>query len=72
MVVVQTHVFRVPDVSCEHCRHAITESVQRLAGIRSVDVDLAGKTVTVAFEPASTSLDAIRRAIEDAGYDVAS
>ena len=68
----QTHVFRVPDVSCEHCRHAITESVSKLGGIGSVDVDLAAKTVTVTFDSGSTSLDAIRRAIEDAGYEVAS
>lgn len=68
----QTHVFKVPDVSCEHCRQAITESVNKLAGIASVDVDLAGKTVTVAFDPASTDPGLIRRAIEDAGYDVAS
>lgn len=66
-----TQVFRVPDVSCEHCRHAITESVGRLPGIASVHVDLSARTVTVAFDPSAASPERIRRAIEDAGYDVA-
>ncbi|MBE3597395.1 MAG: heavy-metal-associated domain-containing protein [Limnochordaceae bacterium] len=66
----QTQVLRVPGVSCEHCRRAITESVGKLGGIRSVEVDLAAKRVTVAFDPGRTTLKAIREAIEEAGYDV--
>lgn len=67
----QTEVFKVPGVSCEHCRRAITESVRELPGIARVDVDLAGKTVTVTYDPAATGADRIRLAIEEAGYDVA-
>jgi copper chaperone len=54
---------------CEHCRDAITSEVRQVAGVSQVDVDLAGKTVTVA----GSDLDgaAIRAAIEDAGYDIA-
>ncbi|MEW6044879.1 MAG: copper ion binding protein [Bacillota bacterium] len=68
----ETHVFKVAGVSCEHCRRAITESVGRVAGVRSVDVDLTGKTVTVAFDPGRTTVDSVREAIEEAGYDVTS
>lgn len=66
-----TEVFRVPDVSCEHCRHAITRSVSRLEGVRRVDVDLDGKTVAVLYDSGRTDRQAIRAAIEEAGYDVA-
>lgn len=66
----QTHVFRVPGISCEHCRRAITGSVTKVAGVVSVDVDLAGKRVSVAYDPGRASVDALRRAIEDVGYDV--
>ncbi|HEY8425940.1 MAG TPA: copper ion binding protein [Limnochordales bacterium] len=68
----QTKVFTVPGISCEHCRRAITESVRRLSGIASVEVDLDAKKVAVTFDPSSTEADRIRAAIEDAGYDVVS
>jgi copper chaperone len=35
-------------------------------------VDLASKRVTVEYDEASVSLDKIREAIEDQGYDVVS
>jgi copper ion binding protein len=61
--------FRVPGVSCEHCRSAIRDQVGALDGVESVDVDLEAKTVAVN----GPSLDepAIVAAIADAGYDVA-
>lgn len=68
----QTEVFTVPGISCDHCRRAITESVRRLAGIASVEVDLEAKKVAVTFDPSSTGADRIRVAIEEAGYDVVS
>ena len=61
--------YKVPGVSCEHCRSAITEEVSRVDGVSAVEVDLDEKRVTVA----GTDLDdgAVRRAIDEAGYDVA-
>lgn len=61
--------YSVPDMSCGHCRAAITGEVQGIAGVSDVDVDLDTKRVTVA----GADLDdaAIRAAIGEAGYDVA-
>jgi copper chaperone CopZ len=61
-------VYSVPGVSCEHCRTAITREVAAVAGVRSVEVDLEGKTVTVEGEAVD---DAVVAAIDEAGYDVA-
>ena len=60
--------YAVPGVSCEHCRVAITGEVAKLEGVSVVAVDLAAKQVTVT----GTALDddAIRSAIDNAGYDV--
>jgi copper chaperone len=60
--------YPVPGISCGHCRTAIAGEVSKLAGVAAVDVDIAGKLVTVsgAFEDAQ-----VRAAIDDAGYDVA-
>ena len=59
--------YAVPDVSCEHCRTAIEGAVGRLAGVDRVTVDLEAKRVDVA---GAASDQAIRAAIEEAGYEV--
>jgi copper chaperone len=66
---VETLTYSVPGVSCEHCRTAITTEVTAVAGVRSVDVDLERKVVTV--HGADVDDAAVREAIDEAGYDVA-
>ena len=61
--------YRVPGVSCSHCRTAITEKVMAQSGVEHVDVDLAEKSVTV--EGRGLDDAAIRAVIEEAGYEVA-
>ena len=39
--------YSVPDISCGHCRTAITSGVSTVAGVEAVEVDLDAKTVTV-------------------------
>ena len=58
----------VPGVSCGHCRAAITAEVEKLEGVASVDVDLDAKRVAVAG--AELDDDAVRKAIDEAGYEV--
>lgn len=67
----ETKVFRVPGMSCGHCRMAITQAVKAVAGVAEVAVDLGTKEVTVTYDPGKATPDAIRAAIEEAGYDVA-
>ena len=61
--------YSVPGVSCEHCRTAITAEVTRVPGVESVEVDLEARRVVVAGE--GVDGDAVRAAIDEAGYDVA-
>ena len=61
--------YRVPGVSCGHCRAAIASEVGRVPGVQSVEVDLEAKTVAV--EGIGLDDTALRGAIDDAGYDVA-
>jgi copper chaperone len=61
--------YSVPDVSCNHCRAAITAEVQKVAGVTAVDVDLDAKRVSVSGTVLNDAT--IRAAIDEAGYDVA-
>lgn len=60
--------YSVPDVSCGHCRAAISAEVERVAGVSSVEVDLDAKRVTVIGDGIDDA--AVRAAIGEAGYDV--
>jgi Cu+-exporting ATPase len=60
----------VPSVHCRACQLNIAEALEELAGVRTTDVDLTTKQVTVTFDPATVDEAAIAAAIEDAGYPV--
>lgn len=59
--------YSVPGVSCDHCKHAIEGEVRQVPGVLDVTVDVDGKQVAVL----GGDDEAIRAAIDDAGYDVA-
>jgi copper chaperone len=64
-----TVTYKVPDISCGHCKHAIEAEVAQVQGVASVSVDIDTKTVTVVAEPLDEA--AIVAAIDEAGYEVA-
>jgi copper chaperone len=66
----QTSSLNVGGMSCQHCVHAVKNSVGALAGVETVDVSLEKKLVTVGFDPGVTNLEAIKHAIVDEGYSV--
>lgn len=63
-----TRSYQVPDISCDHCKNAIEGEVGTLDGVDEVRVDVESRRVTV--EGPATD-EAIRAAIEEAGYEVA-
>lgn len=65
----KTETFNVPAISCQHCVNAINGEVSGVAGVQSVNVDLASKLVTVKAEE-SVSRETLTAAINEAGYDV--
>jgi copper chaperone len=67
--VAESLTYRVPGVHCGHCAAAIETEVGSVAGVESVDVDLDAKVVTIRGE--SLSDEALREAIEEAGYEAA-
>ena len=65
----QTRTYTVPDMHCAHCERALKSEVSHVDGVEAVDVDLDRKLLTVTGD---RMLDqAIREAIEEAGYEAA-
>jgi copper chaperone CopZ len=46
-----TITYSVPTIHCAHCTHTIEMEVAEMAGVESVQADLAGKLITVTFAP---------------------
>jgi copper chaperone CopZ len=63
-----TRTYSVPTISCEHCKDAIESEVNKLADVSRVEVNVVTKAVLVEGD---ASDDAVRAAIDEAGYDVA-
>ena len=50
----------VPDISCEHCEHAITEALSPVEGVRSVKVDIPSKQVHVDYDESLTGIEKMK------------
>lgn len=65
----QQTTLQVQGMSCQHCVNSIEKAIKEIGG--SARVDLQNNTVTVECDENKLSLDAIKAAIEEQGYDVA-
>lgn len=63
-----TRTYSVPGISCGHCKAAIEKELAPVEGVESAVVDVEGRTVTVV---GTASEDAVRAAVDEAGYEVA-
>jgi copper chaperone len=61
--------YLVKGMTCGHCVMSVTEEVEQVPGVDAVDVDLESGRVRVRGEGFSD--EAIREAVDDAGYEVA-
>lgn len=58
-------------MTCNHCKAAVTNALQELEGVSKVEVHLQEGRVDVEYDEAKVSIDKLKDAIEDQGYDVA-
>ena len=65
----ETRTFSVPGMHCGHCEAAVTQELEAVLGVESVDVDLDTKRVTVSGRGLDDAT--LRAAIDEAGYEVA-
>lgn len=63
--------YTVTGMTCDHCVRSVKSEVGQVAGVTAVDVELDGGLVTVTTE-SSIDDDAVRAAVEEAGFEMAS
>jgi copper chaperone len=60
-----------PDISCQHCQHAIEGAVGKLEGVSQVTVDIPTKAVHIDYDPQKVTLAEIKGVLDETGYTVA-
>jgi copper chaperone len=67
----ETTTIPVQGMTCMGCVSSVKRVLGNLPGITQTEVSLEQAQATITYEPGKTSLQAIKAAITDAGYDVA-
>lgn len=62
--------YSVEGMSCMHCVHHVTMALKDVQGVNDVKVSLSEKTALVNADE-SVSFEALKAAVEDAGYQLA-
>jgi len=70
MATEQETVLSVPDISCEHCVHAINGALKVLPGVEMVNTDIPTKTVQLRYDPHLVSMEKVEAVLDDIGYIV--
>ncbi|HWC81726.1 MAG TPA: heavy-metal-associated domain-containing protein [Pseudonocardiaceae bacterium] len=63
--------YTVTGMTCQHCVASVTEEISEIDDVQAVDVDLDSGRVTVT-SAAPVSEEAVRAAVTEAGYQLAS
>ncbi len=63
--------FEVQGMTCGGCVASVKRVLEALPGVASVQVTLDPGAAKVAYDPARVTAEALRDAVQNAGYDVA-
>lgn len=67
-VEVRTAVFSIENMTCPACPLTVKKAMERVEGVKSVEISFDAKTATVVFDPSIATVEAIAAASTNAGY----
>jgi len=59
----------IKGMSCNHCKIAVEEELNKLDGIIKANVNLKNNNVEVEFDETKVNMEKLKQAIEEAGYE---
>jgi copper chaperone len=62
----------VPGISCEHCERTITNTLQPVAGVRNIRVDIPARQVHVDYDGARVDIEKMKELLNEEDYPVES
>jgi len=60
----------ITGMTCANCVQNVERALRKVEGVLRADVNLASERATVEYVPSVVGLEALRRAVEEAGYSV--
>ena len=62
--------FKVPEMSCGHCKAAVERELNKLEGVERSNADIIEGIVEVSYDEDRVTTGELKGAIEEAGYSV--
>ncbi|MDP9750466.1 copper chaperone CopZ [Thermoanaerobacter pentosaceus] len=66
----ETIILNVKGMTCNHCKMSVESALKKLNGVSKAVVDLDKGNVTVTYDPSKVSIDDMKKAIIDTGYEM--
>lgn len=60
---------KVEGMTCGHCSMSVAKALKGVPGVSDANVDLKLKEAKVTYDPAKASINDLKRAVGDAGYE---
>lgn len=64
----QSVILSIPSMDCPVCPITIKKSLEKVAGVKSVDVSYENKTAAVSFDDHTLDVKSLLKATENVGY----
>jgi copper chaperone len=68
----QTENIKIDGMTCMGCVNSVKNVLEKIPGVRSADVSLEQKQVTIAYDAEIAHTDQFKNAIKEAGFEVVS
>ncbi len=65
----ETTILKVDGMTCSGCVRSVTNVLKGLPGVSAADVSLDKAQATINYDPSRVTVEAMRSAITDAGYE---
>lgn len=66
----KSETLNIVGMSCSSCANTIEKSVKKIQGVKNVNVNFATEKLNVEYNEKNASIDDIKEAVKDAGYNV--
>lgn len=63
----ETKIFAVSGMKCEHCKAHVEEALKALEGVESAEASVGGQNVVVSYDEASVTPDQLKQAVDQSG-----
>ena len=63
----ETKIFAVSGMKCEHCKAHVEEALKALEGVEAAEASVGGQNVMVTYDEASVTPDQLKQAVDQSG-----